>query len=141
MACKPPGYFLADETKTPSISSHTLPVQKTQSFRLIQYFFCCFIFVKVFGVLIFCLFFVGQKQDRFLFPLRVSEMQPLSGLNPRYEHTFVDEDAMGWAKKLAIKFTRRKIIERSLIRSTRVRLLSLKWRAKMLNGSANKRAV
>lgn len=71
----------------------------------------------------------------------LSQLQPLSGLNPRFEHTFVDEDAMGWAKKLAIKFTRRKIIERSLIRSTRVRLLSLKWRAKMLNGTANKRSV
>lgn len=63
------------------------------------------------------------------------------GTNPRYEHTFVDEDAMGWAKKLAVKFTRRRIIERSLVRSSRVRLLSLRWRAKALNASANKRAL
>ena len=91
-------------------------------------FFSLF-FWQVFGVL-------NSVGHNFL-----SQLQPLSGLNPRYEHTFVDEDAMGWAKKLAIKFTRRKIIERSLIRSTRVRLLSLKWRAKKLNGTANKRSV
>ena len=60
---------------------------------------------------------------------------------PLHTHTFIDEDAIGWCKILANKVTKRKIVERSLIRSARLRLLSLKWRAKKLNASANYRAM
>ena len=64
-----------------------------------------------------------------------------SGLNPRFQHTFVDEDAVGWCKLIASRTTQRKKIEDTLMRSARLRLLTLKWRARKLNTSANKRAL
>ena len=61
------------------------------------------------------------------------------GLNSRFEHTFCDEDSIGWAKLLASKRTRRGQIEQALTRSARLRLRALKWRVGKLNESANLR--
>lgn len=71
----------------------------------------------------------------------VCDSREIQGLNSRFTHTFVDEDAIGWCKLLANKVTKRKMVEKSLIRSARLRLLTLKWRSKVLNASANWRAL
>ena len=65
---------------------------------------------------------------------------PKLGVNSRYEHTFADEDSIGWAKNAAFKIRARTHIEGKLLRLSRLRLMSMSWRVKSQNSSAARRA-
>ena len=54
------------------------------------------------------------------------------GLNPRFFHTFHDEDAKGWAKSVARKVSRL-TLERSMLKCANLRLKMLSWHIPILN--------
>lgn len=62
----------------------------------------------------------------------------ISGMNPRFFHTFHDEDSMGWAKCVAKKVSRR-TLESAILKCANLRLALLRWRTSQLNNQSRRR--
>lgn len=61
-------------------------------------------------------------------------------LNSRFTHCFIDEDHVGWCKKLWSR-ARASQQERQVVRLASLRLRTIKWRAKQLNAQVRSRLL